>query len=940
MKKHDCVRLIIATIICIIELTAPHSHANTTQEFKFRHITVENGLSCNNVRALLQDKYGFIWIGTDYSINKYDGYKITRPKGMRHNATVQSLCENGDTIWIGCNIGLLFYSHQCDSITLMSKKTKNGTSINSIVSGISKDDKGNIWISTMEQGIFMLSSKGELTQYDMPGKEKNVADILVTSNGEVWAISNWCKNNLARLNRSRNMFEAVTPVFSSPNEIKKIGGICITQDKSGLIWIGTWIDGVICLNPKDNTARTVIKGEKNSLRHIHKIEVYDKTKLLIGSDDGLSVYDIPKDSLITYKEDELNRSSLSDKFVYPILKDKEGGIWVGTFYGGLNYAHPQSGDFHNHTKSNYLNSVNGNIINTFTEDDGGNIWIASDDGGLSVYNKTAKSFFSYDKGTGSRMRNVHALCIDGYTLYIGTYTNGIDILNIKTGQEKHLQSFKDENGMDLGSSSYAIYKDSRGTIWVGTFNSILNMNKDKGLFTKKRDTETTVISIEEDKDGCMWFATDGKGVHKYDVKRKKWTLYNRFHADNNKDDNTVTNSLYVDQNGIIWVGTSNGLFSYDKKKDAFNAVETITPTPNVLGVTGDKRSLWLTTSHGLIKYSIKGEKTERVFNSGDGLDNINFIQNAIYKSTDGTIYLGTSHGFTSFSPDKINTNVYEPKIVFTDFEIFNKPISSVKDGKYANLNNLKDVRLSHKENSIKLSFAALSYVTSENNRYQFYLEGYEKDWNNPTTEHSVTYTNLEPGDYVFHVRASNNDGVWNDDGTYIKIVITPPFYWNTPVRCLYFVILIAAFWLIIKTILRKKEKQHVAEIEQLNEKNEQEVHEARIKFMTISDSDNEFLKKLESVIENNFSNPDISVDFLASEMNVSRSGLFAKVKNLADITPNEMIQIIRLKHAAKLLEAKKYRVNEICYMVGFNSPSYFSKCFTKHYGVKPAEYAK
>jgi AraC-like DNA-binding protein len=141
-------------------------------------------------------------------------------------------------------------------------------------------------------------------------------------------------------------------------------------------------------------------------------------------------------------------------------------------------------------------------------------------------------------------------------------------------------------------------------------------------------------------------------------------------------------------------------------------------------------------------------------------------------------------------------------------------------------------------------------------------------------------------------------------------------------------------------MLKKKDKKHVAEIEELNTKNEQEVHEARIKFMTISDSDNAFLKKLEEVIERNFSDPNISVDFLASEMNVSRSGLFAKVKALADITPNEMIQIIRLKHAARLLETKEYRVNEICYMVGFNSPSYFAKCFQKHFGTKPAEYAK
>ena len=204
-----------------------------------------------------------------------------------------------------------------------------------------------------------------------------------------------------------------------------------------------------------------------------------------------------------------------------------------------------------------------------------------------------------------------------------------------------------------------------------------------------------------------------------------------------------------------------------------------------------------------------------------------------------------------------------------------------------------------------------------------------------------------------------NEGTASEEAT-LRIVITPPFYWNTPAKIFYLLLIIAAITLLVRHLLRRKEQKHEAEMEQLNiqkeqeiqelniqkeqeilelnSQREQEVHDARIKFMTINEKDQAFLDKMEVTIEQNFSNPDLSVDFLASELGVSRSGLFAKIKALADVTPNEMIQVIRLKHAASLLVTGNYRVNEVCYMVGFSSPSYFAKCFQKQYGCTPAKY--
>ena len=940
MKKFRCTQILQTLVFGVTLLCHTSLFAQDTKVLKFRHINIENGMYYNNVRALLQDKYGYIWIGSGYGISRYDGHWFSCPRGPKTKASCQSLCEVGDTVWIGTNEGLTYYSHKCDSIALFDKKTKDGVSISSNVTRIMPDMGGNLWIATFSQGLFCYTKEGTLKQYLMPEGEKIAASVLATSSGDIWVISNWSKHDLVKLNKNTDKFEPVKINVPEGQSIRP-GGIFLTEGKNGVIWLGTWMSGLVRLDPKTMNATIAAKNDGEHLNHIHWITANEDGHLYVTSDQGLCIYNPETSEATYYDQDELSPYAIDDRYTYPIIFDKEGALWMGTYFRGLEYSHPKASEFTNYTQSSYRNSVSGNIISNFREDKYGNIWIGSDDGGLSSFNKATKQFRSYETHGAKENRNIHGMCLDGDILYIGTYSTGVDAINVKTGEEKHYPSLPGIDGKNYGVSAYSILKGRNGKIWLGTFNHILTFDSKTGKCKPEKETNNVVIDIKEDKHGNIWCCADEDGVYRYDYKKKTWKKYEDFeHNKNEYDAKVIANSIYEDMLGEIWLASSYGIYKYDKKKDKFVSLALRSGHPDVKGITGEGSDLWLASPNSLIVFSTATNEVIREYKSGDGMGNTNFIQNAIFRGTDGTIYLGTTNGFTSFNPSQMKGSIVSQKVVFTEIELFNKTVLVGSDHIKENLNTVDEVEFSYKENSLRIFFSAMSYLMPLNNTYQYYLEGYEDDWNTPTHEHSATYTNLAPGTYVLHVRATNNDGVWNDEEATLTIVITPPFYWNTPVKCIYLILLIMAIYFIIKFFLFKKEKEHIAEINEITTQKEHEVHEARIKYLTISDSDNEFLKRLESTIEKNFSNPEISVDFLAAEMNVSRSGLFAKVKNLADVTPNEMIQIIRLKHAAHLLETKQYRVNEICYMVGFNSPSYFTKCFTKHYGVKPAEYNK
>lgn len=823
------------SIFAIIALVVPLMFSAASADFWFRRFSVENGLSSNSVRAIVQDKYGFLWFGSDDGLNRYDGitmkqYKLN-PQGA--NEYISSLYDTSDKIWVGIDEGVYTYDYETETFTPFDIVTSRQVGIKTTVSHITEDKDGNLWFSTVGQGIFKYNvAKQYLEQYEFRGANGSMASVLVDSENQIWAVTNWGTPTISKLNKAENTFEPFCITYET--DAGNSNSLVMLEDSEHALWLGTWESGLQKIDR--HTGKAVIylhpSAGKGST-HIHSLMEYAPHELLIGSDDGLLLFNTLTCEHRLFTEDETNPYSLSNRFVYPIVKDREGGIWIGTYYGGVNYISPNTGQFECFAHSRFSNSVNGTVIGRFCEDSYGRIWIASDDGGLSCYSPKDRNFTHYltnENKNSLSYHNVHALCMDGDNLWIGTYTGGVNVLNLKTGLFKVYTSYADNQSTLDGTSSYAIFRDREKRIWVTSMAGVNLYNREEDNFIRVKDLESLTIDIDQDADGNIWFSTQGKGLFKYNPDKKTWKNYVHSNVSGALVNDQV-NCVLIDGNGNMWVGTMNGLCKYNAEEDQFEAIPLDIPSRNICGIVEDQRVLWLTTTKGLVRYA-PGESCQ-VFTRSDGLQSEQFLPNAALKASDGKIYVGSVNGFNAFYPYQIKTNKVLPPVIIAGLEIFNKEIRIGDKQLPKALNQMTELDLSYKDHVFSLLYASLSYCTPEKNQYAYKLEGFDKDWNYVGSQNKATYTNLPAGTYVFKVKATNNDGVWSDQEANLKITIHPPFYWSTTSKILYFILACIALTFFIRFLLKRTEKKHTAEINQLNVSKEKEVHEAKIKFFTM-----------------------------------------------------------------------------------------------------------
>lgn len=823
-------RILLSLLTSLLMIGNLHA---AQHEFRFSHIQVENDLSSNYVRAIAQDLYGFIWIGTDEGLNRYDGknIKLYRAEDAEASEYISSLYNSKGTLWVGTEIGVYTFNYEKDILEPLNIRTENNQSIKSNVCHIAEDKDGNLWFSTIGQGLFKYNpNKQWLEQYEFRDNQGVITYTMIDNENQVWVISNYGKNPIFKLNKAENNFEPFPIKNLRANETAH--GLTLFEDTNHQLWVGTWESGLlqvdkysgaasVHLHPKDNIQGTM---------HIHSIMEYAPHKLLIGSDDGLLLYNTQTEEHQLFTEDDTNIHSLSNRFVYPIIKDHEGGIWVGTYYGGVNYLAPNSGQFEAYQHSSIYNSVSGSVISSFCEDEDGRIWIASDDGGLNCFSPQDKHFTHYlPDGTPNSLsyHNVHALCVDGDNLWIGTYSGGVNVLNKKTGRFKVYNSVANDPSTLDGSSSYAIFKDREDRIWVSTMSGVNLYNRDKDNFTRVKSIDALIIDIDQDTKGNLWFTTQGKGVFKYNPERHIWKSYTNTQGGLASN---YANCTIIDKNGQIWLGTMNGLQRYNLGKDCFELIELTIPNQNICGIVEDRHILWLTTGKGLVRYA--PDEPTQIFMKNDGLQSDQFLLNSIMKAKDGKIYMGTANGFNAFHPHQIKTNQTISPVVITDIELFNKRLQVGDERLPQAINQSNELHLSHKDHTVSLLFASLSYCTPEKNQYAYKLEGFDNEWNYIGSQNKATYTNLTPGTYTFKVKATNNDGVWNEKGSLLKITIHPPFYWNFFSKLLYAALAFIALTYFIRTLLKRSEIKHTKTIKELNENKEYEVREAKINFFT------------------------------------------------------------------------------------------------------------
>lgn len=766
--------------------------------YRNRSITMDDGLTSNTVRNIVQDAQGFIWFGTDNGLCRYDGTSVHtwHIAELGINQYMSSLLAVDDGLYLGTEHGLFFFSFSTGRFEQLT------LDIHTIVLHLSMDKEGNLWAATMGQGVWeYIPSTGTQKHYAFESSGGAVAQVFVDNSNQVWALTNWGEPAVSRLNRLHDKFEAAELTLAGT---AAPGSMAMLQTRDGRLWLGSWEHGLLLMHDDGRLEPMLTPAKDGVGQHIHTLFERADGTICIGSDDGAFGFD----PLTRQWKKLIEQQGMGDRFVYAITDDMEGGLWIGTFYGGVCYVSPVGRRFDGYTINDGLA---GNVISRFCEDRQGRVWVASDDGGLMCFLPNEQRFVSYPQQDVLRQLNVHALCVNGDDLWIGTYTDGVYVLNTVMGQLRHYMRDGSPNNID-DISSYAIYADRQGRTWVGTVHGFTLFRQQSNDFLPVDGIGGLVIDIDEDDDGQLWISTQGSGLWHYNPANGELKQYVHRQDDNTSLPDDLVNCALVDESGTLWVGTLGGLCRYDPKTDGFILERLDVPSQNVVSIVEDRGALWLASDRGIVRYVPK-EGVQR-FTRHDGLVSEQFLLNAGMKSSDGRIFFGTTAGFNSFLPYQIKANAIMP------------PVHITSAGKKLEL-SYGDAKM------LTLSFASLSYCSPEKNQYAYMLEGFDSEWHYVGNQHQATYTNLPAGTYTFRVRATNNDGVWSTNQASLRIVVHPPFWWSWWARTLYLLLIVALIWYYVRFRLKKAERQHQRELLRMEEQKEKEAREARLNFFTM-----------------------------------------------------------------------------------------------------------
>lgn len=832
------------TIMAMLLLAATSCWSGSN--LRFRHYTVENGLAVNAVCCFFQDSQGFIWVGTINGLNRFDGRtfkKVDPPKGV-HSSLIGNIVfaiaeDKQRKLWIGTDLGVMCLDLKTEKITPYEQKTSNGVQISSRVYSILVDKNNDVWFATVGQGLFRHnSSSGTLTQYRHHPACKNslgsdnLRRLYEDKSGTIWIAA--FDKGIDRYNRQSDSFTEYLP-YGHPVEMRDDN---MFEDSRGNFWICNFNNGLAKLDRKTGRfTHYLTPNSNNHILHIRSIVEYEPGVLLLASDDGLTFFYTDTGSSRTVRMSKLNPNGLNDNYLQTLFIDREKGLWVGTYFGGINYSTPLLNNFCYYGSTSPEHSFPGRIVSVMCEDNKGNIWIGTDDAGLVFFNTVKGTFKQYlpKKGTNSlSYQNIHALLYDDDKLWIGTFSGGLDVLDIKSGRFKNYKASKNQKSLYY-SSVYALFKDNDGVIWVGTPLGLNRYNRQDDSFERIKELYLMGISsILQDKQGYLWVGTGDKGLFRYNKHTNRWKNYSFNPAKSGSIASNKVSSLCMDDKGELWIGTDGGgLLKYSHALDNFEIVLNTLPSNNIYKIIADKTTLWFSTNKGIVKFNTLN-RSYRIYTQSDGLQGDQFSPNAGLKASNGHIYFGGINGFNSFDPNNLKTNSENPTVKLSGFYLFNKPVSPNDENSPLNssISYEKDLVLKYSQSMIGIDFVALSYIAPSKNKYAYMLEGFDNDWIEVTGEPKVTYTNLPPGRYTFRVKASNSDGVWSSNETTLNIRVKPPLWRSNLAYIIYFTLLV---WLIVTLQRRSKakmEREHRVKIERLNVEKEKEIYNSKIEFFT------------------------------------------------------------------------------------------------------------
>lgn len=794
----------------------------------FSRLNSEDGLSHSEIKSIYQDSYGYMWVGTRNKLNRYDGYgfKIMDcydPVAGKRNNNIAALCEDANRmLWVGTDEGVFMYDPSQETFTYLGTWLgQNADFLVNWVSNIVADKEGNMWVVFPSCGILKVDIRSKsyklYSRWDhiIPGNPSPLA-LTVDDSGTVWV--GYSEYGFGRYDKKKDQFVLELP---HTELFRGKGAYAILTYKDylfialheGKLLKYNKVTGEIALNDFPQVDNVMIRS----------LDMPKDGELWVGTNNGIYIFNLLTKTCTTIREDSFDSHSLSNNTVTRIYTDREKGIWVGTLYGGLNYQSRSAKNFTVHIPNEHPLSIQSQWIHgLYWDHDAQKLWVGTEDEGCSVFDKTTGAFTrikTHHTAQTTCIRKINA------SIWIGYFKNGLDVVSPSMKVTHY-------DGAELGlseASVYAFCEDRTGTIWLSDGSGVYRAKKGTMRFERVHEFGGGYVQdIIEDREGNIWVATMGSGVYRYHLRTGEVRHYLADGKPGSLTSGSVS-SILEDSKGRIWFSTDRGgICCFRNETFETYSQEIGLPDDIVFKAVEDARGdIWFGTNHGLVRLDPDDKKVQ-VYGPREGLNVSRFNYNSAEVTADGTLFMGTTQGLVAFDPQRFAKNDFPPSVYFTDFLLNGENVLPNVIGKYE---EKYKITLRYDERNIGIRFAALSFTSPAANYYAYRMSGVDDDWIY-THKNLVSYAGLAPGKYVFHVKATNNMGVWNETEQTLTIEVLPP-WWASPLAYIIYVCILLSllfYWIrsYLKRVTRRnEEKKLIYTIEK-----EKELYEAKVAFFT------------------------------------------------------------------------------------------------------------
>lgn len=834
----------IAICLSVLCIGTNPAFPDVPEPINFSHISLNEGLSQSTVFAIDQDKQGNMWFATYDGVNKYDGYAFTvyqhdenNPNSIANGISRVIKTDSQGRIWIGTRDGLSCYDEQKDLFDNFFYE-KKGKCLQ--VNGIAEISPEQLLISTPE-GLVMFDIK----------EQKFVDDCFSTTMHKIVATALYRQDHLIYIGTMENGLYS----YSIPHKsLERVSVLSVTKQIQAIlqqsptrIWIATEGAGLLLLNPQTEEVKTYVHSSSNpqsiSSNYIRSLALDSQNRLWIGTFNDLNIYRETNDSFVSYSSSPVEKGSLSQRSVRSIFMDSQGGMWLGTYFGGLNYYHPIRNRFKNIQRIPYKNSLSDNVVSCIVEDNDKNLWIGTNDGGLNLYNTRTQQFTHYalqenQREIGIGSNNIKAVYVDEQKslVYIGTHAGGLTVLHRNNGR---MESFNQSNSRLVNENVYAILPDEEGNLLLGTLSALVSFNPDTQTFStidKEKDgtplTPKPITTLFRDSHKRLWIGGD-EGIDVFSQKGVEIQKIPILPTDSSIT-KTFTNCIYEADNGIIWVGTREGVYCFDEKEKSIKRYTTSDGLPNnvVYGILEDTFGrLWLSTNRGITCFNPETKKF-RNFTESDGLQSNQFNTSSYCRTSSGEMYFGGINGITTFRPEVLLDNPYTPPVVITKLQLFNKTVRPDDETGILtqNINETRSITLKSWQTAFTIEFVVSNYISGQHNTFAYKLEGYDKEWYYLTDKRSVSYSNLPQGTYHFLVKAANSDGKWNPTPTVLDITVLPIWYKTWWAILLFLATFVGFITFVFRFFWMRKSMAAELEMERRDKEHQEEINQMKMRF--------------------------------------------------------------------------------------------------------------